>query len=370
MKIGILTFHRASNFGAVLQNYALTSYLNKSGCQCETIDYRSEYLEKYYQPFHMKSASPKKLAAAFLNAPIRKIRKNRYETFRNTYIPLSEPVTEKTIERISDAYDMFVFGSDQIWNPSLTGNDMNYLGKFVEDPAKLASYASSFGRTAVPEALKNQYQELLSRFNQTAVREESAGALYHSLTSKNAHVVMDPVFLLTKEEWGRLAAVKDRQKKYILVYHLKGRQTKVNSYADYLAKQTGLPIIDVQGWVKKYPKNVHPRYWDSPNDFLGWIQNAEYVVTDSFHCTAFSVIFQKKFWAVTESAREENATRVGNLLNKLHLLNRLIPTEYSKWNYAEEVAYSDVETELKNEIAQSKEYIVQMIRSVTDKSFS
>lgn len=358
MKVGIITFHRANNYGAALQAYALSKAIKNMNYECDIVDYRSDYMEKYYNPFLLKAKSIKAFLGASANTPIRYVRKKSFDNFRTNYLPMSEKYCEKNILEANKKYDCFVFGSDQVWNYSLTGSDLNFLGEFVQDEKKLNAYAASFGRKQIDSEYWEDYRRLLSRYNRVGIREAEGCLLFYSLTQKESCEVMDPVFLLNKADWEKLCTDhKKKYGKYIFLYHLRGSKTDVTRYANYLSRQTGLKIVDVQAWAKKYPSNIIPRFKDSPCDFLGWIQNAEYIVTDSFHCTAFSIIFEKKFWSRIDKDVEYKATRVGNLLNNLEMLDRIIPDTISEWDYEKKCEYANARLKKVDLILKSKGFI-------------
>lgn len=332
MKVGIITFHRASNYGAALQAYALLNIIKREGHFCNVIDYRSKYMEKYYSPFFVQSKRIKDLISMLFNSQVKFRRKRAFDAFRQEYLNLSKEYTEKNIKNANEDFDMFIFGSDQIWNYKLTNRDFNYLGEFVSCGKLCCSYAASFGMADIDEDLIPIYKSLLYKYTRVSIREASGCRLFKKIMGMDSEEVLDPVFLLEEQEWNEFYTNKEDHGKYILIYHLQGKRTNIDKYASELAKRTGLPIIDIQGWVKRYPRNVKPYFTETPCDFLGWIKSAEYIVTDSFHCTALAIIFKKRFWVRIARNEEVLGTRVGNLLGNLGLLQRIIPEDISKWD--------------------------------------
>ena len=361
MKVGILTFHRASNYGAVLQAYALLKSVSGLGHDCSVVDYRSDYMEKLYGPFPFSNTNIKQKIGVVLNAPVRISRKRAFDKFRRSYLATSKPYNASTVSEAEKEYDAFIFGSDQVWNNKLNGDDANYFGKFV-NKACLYAYAASIGRIDDKIAYKKMYSEMLKRFQKVGIREQNGVMFYQEITQNQAREVIDPVLLLTDQTWKKLATKVGENKKYILLYHLQGGRTKVNECAHVLAKKTGLPIVDVQSWMKKYPHNVEINYNMSPEDFLGYILNAEYVVTDSFHCTAFAIIFGKKIWCRTDSMVSFENSRVGNLLLKMGLETRVIPMDSAAWCYNEEIDYSKVWNKLELLREDSLSYLREMLK--------
>ncbi|MFR2058366.1 MAG: polysaccharide pyruvyl transferase family protein [Oscillospiraceae bacterium] len=143
-KVGILTFHRANNYGAVLQAYALQTYLETIGVNAEIVDYRSAYLEKAYRGHSLANKDIKKLLRDLSDWPIRYLKNKAFEKYRKQYLNLSKTYLENNVIESNNMYDYFLFGSDQIWNYNLSGKDSNYLGAFVSDKKKLNSYADEF----------------------------------------------------------------------------------------------------------------------------------------------------------------------------------------------------------------------------------
>lgn len=361
-RIGIVTFHRANNYGAVLQAYALQSYIDKYIARCEIVDYRSDFLFREYHYILKRNTSLRKMMTSLLNYPIRcKINKS-FDDFRKRYLVCSDKTySDSTVAEADDEYDQFVFGSDQIWNYKLNNYDYNYLGSFVSDDNKLNSYAASFGFDSLRDDLVVKYSEYLKRFKNIAVREESGCKIIKKTAGKASVTVCDPVLLLEDYEWDMIASDKKSEGKYIFLYHLQGNNTELNRYAKYLSEHTGLPVIDFQAWVKPRPRCFKPVFGGSPEDFLGWIKDTEYVITDSFHCTAFSIIFKKKFWSGIDRKKDIKATRAGNLLYSLNLSSRILPEALNEWNFNEQVDYEVTEEKKLELINTSKEYLISVL---------
>lgn len=359
-KVGIFTFHRANNYGAALQAYALQAYLAECNVDSQIVDYRPSYFEKQYRGLSLKNKNAKAIISTILNYPIVRKRDKAFAAFRLRYLKTGEPYNEDTVGAANEHYDAFVFGSDQVWNCRLTHNDPNYFGAFIMDPGKLNSYAASFGdcHSDSPE-----YTDLLKRFRSVSVRESEGVRQFAALTGRSdAKAVADPVFLLERDAWERLALESTKKSgagNYIFLYTLKGKATALMQTAQYLSAKTGLPIIEFQAWVNRKRKHVKPRYADGPTDFLRWIRNAKFVLTDSFHCTAFSIIFQKNFWVRTGAA--EPVGRIANLLKELRVEGRVIPSELTKWHYEQIPVYEEIAPRLKEMVDRSKAFIKEKI---------
>ena len=362
-KVGIMTYHRANNYGAVLQAYALQKYLEKQNVESEIVDYRSTYLEKAYRGITFSGDLKTKLST-LSNLPIRWLKDKKFDSFRNEYLKTSEKYLDDAIMIADGEFDSFVFGSDQIWNYDLSGNDKYYLGAFIKDAEKLNSYAASFGTY---RSDSEEYAQLLNRFNNVSIREESGLKFFEKITGRaDAKMVVDPVFLLTKDEWKRLAC-RQQKKGYIFLYTLQGKATQMMKVAQQLSKNTGLPIIEMQAWFRPKPRNVEPRFWDDPIDFLSWIKNADFIVTDSFHCTAFSIIFQKSFWVKIAECKNQKHSRVGNLLYSLRLESQIVPDDMEGWDYNHTPDFNVAEIELREAIQNSKDFLNGIIDKETTK---
>lgn len=367
MRIGVFTFHRAWNYGAVLQAYALQNSICSRGHRCEIVDYRNTKKECSRTLLPKTDCSIKKRMGVIANYPIRWVRKRVFELFREQYLNTGEVFTEHNIQQADAIYDGFIFGSDQIWNYALNGNDLHYFGSFIRQNYKRNAYAASFGEVAIPELFRGKYMLELSKFNNLAVRENSGKIHVLELTGRDAQVVVDPVFLLSAEEWKTLAANKKLEYPYIFLYHLQGENTQLQKYAQHLSKATGYRIIEFQAWAKIRKPNVKPVFGGTPGDFINLIQNAEYVITDSFHCTAFSVIFEKKFWAGINPAKNVMDTRVGNLLSELGLEDRILSEEVQGWNYAAKMDYALASEKMKKQIKSSHRYIDTVLDSLQNR---
>ena len=320
MKIGILTFHCAINFGAVLQAFGLFQYLRSLGHDVSVIDYRPDYLIKQYRPFYLKrikEGRSKKLRLFFLLREVLAlhIRYGREKLFRR-FIKDHLHLSPLQLDDKANDFDAFVFGSDQIWNRWITQSDMVFWG---EAPAfegkRRIAYAASAGSV---NALDEDAMSNLERFDAVSVREKSLADYLKSFTTKKIDTVLDPVLLAGKELFSAIATTKQRSP-YLLYFSLEG-DDKLRPIVERLAKKRNLELIEVRSYnicfTKGNVKNVL-----SINDFLGLFLYADFVVTKSFHGTAFSILFEREFMVYYDG--QEAPERMHNLLNALGLGNRL-----------------------------------------------
>lgn len=326
MRIGVITFHRAINYGAALQTYALQRALTSLGFDSEVIDYRCAHMEELYRLIGGFSAkSVKQNIRSFINYfPAR----NKMRSFRSMIsenMKLSpEAYTADTIKNANDCYDVFITGSDQVFNYACSDFDKNYFLDFVDDPTKINSYAASFGISDIPEQFKDDYRRLLSRFNNISVREESGRRLVGELADRDSDLHVDPVFLLDSEDWSELAKDPDFDN-YILIYRL-NKSNVINDFARKLARLTGKKIVNIgQDFIDKLKNRDFDGSLDTTvQEFLGLFKNADYVVTNSFHGTAFSVIFERKCFVETKQKDFKKNDRAENLLKLTGLMDAVI----------------------------------------------
>lgn len=296
-KIGIITYHRAINYGALLQVYALQKKVKELGAKCVVLDYRNKRLENRHKKRRLSDCNNMKDIMKFLllsknqNAKHEKFRK-----FARKYFVLSNPLySVDDLIKIQDEYDKFIAGSDQVWNHKINGMDTTYFLDFVSDRSKKTSYAASFGVSCIPSEFKQKYSHLLKEFDLLSIREKQGADIIKELLSKEVQVVLDPTLLVTKEEWYNLAEETNSNKsKYILVYAFGGSKY-IKDFAENISKETGYKII----WLSNtYKRRISIKYKKSagPEEFLGLFKNAEYIITNSFHGTAFSINFNKQFF--------------------------------------------------------------------------
>lgn len=353
-KVGILTFHRALSYGAMLQAYALQNFLFELGIDNEIIDYECEYMIEHYQKTFRKNNSSfiKGLALNLLTASgIRKERHTRDE-FVNKNLVLSKPYTKETIASTVNEYSSFITGSDQVWSPNCVGFDPVYFLTFAK-PEQKYSYAASIATKQIPENIRDEFAKRISDYKGYSVREASGAGIVEQLTENTPEVNIDPSMLFTKDKWDKLA-ISPVNEKYIFLFTVL-KPKKIIDYAVKLGKEKGLKVIYLNKLRDKKYDGVEFMDPVTADKFVGLIKNAEYVCTNSFHGTAFSIIYHKNFVVETENIRGKN-TRCEELMQKLKLSERIMNSEHnadidsvSDWEYADKV--------LNEERIHSKEYL-------------
>lgn len=337
-----MTFHRAMNYGARLQAFALSEVLSERH-DVSIIDYKCDYIDADYY----KNKNLKKSIKSFIKLIIYRkheldVRKKneRFKAFNNDYIHLTGEFTANTIDVLNSEFDVFMSGSDQVWNTRITQEDWNYFLTFAENTKKF-SYAASFGGSFLEADKREQIRDALSTFKSILIRENTGVDILTELGLYNekVKVVADPVFLLSKEKWIQSVNLKQYSGDYILVY-IVAKQTNLINYVNQLARKEGLPIywINLYGELKKCPDGFIEIADAGPKEFLEWILNAKYVVTTSFHALAFALIFNKPFYYELNTSSNNNNSRLQNLADIFKINDREItdqcykPQKMLEWN--------------------------------------
>ncbi len=299
MKVGILTFHDAHNYGAVLQAYALKKYIQKLGHEVKIINYHHETIPDGYP----KENNEK--------------RWEKFNKFIQDLIDNEEKVYVKEEELEKLDIDFWICGSDQIWNTEITrGFNKGFFLDFNTDGKKI-SYAVSMGIPELPKEFEMQFKESLNKLDEISVREDSLQQYTQKFTNKNVEKVLDPTLLLEENDYDGLL-LENKYGEYILIYAL-GPDDRLTRIANKLAKEKGIKIIELND---KRNEDYFCEQISSagPEEFLTLIKNAKVVITNSFHGTIFSIIFKKEFYTITRlnrNARMENILKIVNMEDRL-----------------------------------------------------
>ena len=330
-KVGILTYHDALNYGAVLQAFALRRALKKTGkAEVEVLDYKNPEVMSSSDLKGILFHSGKKGILLFLTrfGVIK-----RFQKFRQNKLHLSKPLYyREEFEDYVEQLDYVIVGSDQVWNEHWNDMDGTYFLDVAMDDAKKCSYAASFGFEELEKSRMESYRERLSRFAHLSVREKSAKKIVNQSLGLACEQHVDPVLLLRQEEWIRESCEKKKHKPYLFLY-LVPYQREVVEYAKKLAKEKGLQVcLGSRSFRNPELKHVGTA---SPERFLGWMRNADLVVTNSFHGAAFAMIFEKDARIILDNPRGYNV-RSRDLLASCKLTKegfngRMVSTERADW---------------------------------------
>lgn len=330
MKVGIITFHSAENHGAFLQTYASCMLIKKSlkNATVGVLDYRPWYLKNTYRlffPKYEKGISLLKYVRCFainlIFTPNRLRRKLKFQLCQKKLNLIS-------LKKGTVFLDYVYMGSDQIWNAHITkGIDSNYYGEGNDFQARhKVAYAISMGEFVPKRKQVETIKQYCNKIDAISAREKSVSQVIEKITNKSVEVVLDPTLMIEKEDWEKNARYV-RHKKYIVVYQLGENHYIWNDAVKY-AEEHGCNIISLNEIGRKKRKETTTKiisaYAADPFEFVGIIRNAEFVFTDSFHGTCFSLIFRREF--VTYLGKKRNE-RIVDLLNSLGIAHRIVEYE-------------------------------------------
>ena len=364
-KIGIITFHKAHNYGAMLQVYALSQVLSKSE-NVEVINYYNKRIYNGYKiirPLNKRYilGSTKRLIKDIFNYNNRKKRYTSFNNFINNKCVLSKQY--KSIDELNDVdYDVLITGSDQVWNTKIVGELSDaYTLNFGKKDIKRISYAASVGDASLIKEQKDLFKSKLEILDKISVREEDVKIELEKIIDKPIDVVLDPTLLRTKEEWdNELKDIKKENEKYILAYVVEADDEYVKIVND-LSKKTGLKVLHFGEKNPGYINVYKSAFTEGPLEFVNYIKNAEYVVATSFHATVFSIIFNKKFFIIPH---RKTGIRVTNLLEILNIKERCFQSleDFKNIDYDFESDWSSVNKVLKKKREESVEWLNNVIK--------
>lgn len=366
-KVGIITMHKVINYGSALQAYALQRVIEKLGYDCEIIDYI--YPNEYHLSQYPKLPAWKSwilFMIQFLYGFPQKKRIKLFERFYKEYLKLS-PVCYRTREQLHDNpshYDIYVTGSDQVWNPKYIIGDTSFMLSFVSNVPKI-SYSASFATDVIPEEYQKMYRHFLMKYSAISVRERKGVEIVKELTGKNAEVVLDPTLLLKAEEYEDIAekSTIHIDEPYILAYIL-GYSFNPYPYVEHLIKhvqrKTGYKVclLNVSNMKMLFSYNTLRLKRVGPSEFVYLFKNALFVITTSFHGTAFSVIFNKPFYALVVDGNKDD--RLTNLLQLLGLKERAI---YLNSALPENILQMDGKKQYSSRLSDLREHSISFLRN-------
>jgi hypothetical protein len=372
-RIGIITFHESINYGAILQTYALQKYLKGLGYCTEVINYRNSQRTikniKYYRKIiHYFWHKLFKILLVGRTRQLKTIKfiKDNIKLSKNTYYSAAQLFENPPI------YDAYITGSDQVWNPKNTGADSSYFLDFAPSAKIKISYAPSFGVSILEDTYKGKYRNWLGLIDKLSVREEEGRKIIKEIANREAIVTLDPTFLLSKSQWGSIAVSCKCKKNYVLCYYMPGDK-EVNNFISIIAKI----IASYNNWdivsigQKEYMKLVpgNKKIFDAgPSEFIGLFKNASFILTNSFHGTAFSIIFNKPFYVPINtklSSEKILSSRISSLLKKLKLEDRLLSKDNKiKIKDIKDIDYHEANRLLSYEIEKSKMFLKNALLKV------
>jgi hypothetical protein len=364
VKAGIITFHCADNFGAVLQTYALSKKIENMGVFSEIIDFNPSIIVEPYKIFPridycIKNRGLKGTLKTYISRLKRrneiKNKRNKFQDFRNKYMRISKIKFNKSKQLYDNPpkYDYYIAGSDQIWNPdffSKIGN--SYFLDFVKADCIRISYAASIAKENVEETSFGECLGYIKKFDYISVREKSGKTFLNKIINNNIFVTIDPTFLITKDEWLCITKLPNNKEKYIFVYDLTKNENIIR-IANKISEMENLKIITYSDGLG-YNNWLESFFSKSPTEFLGLIQNAEYVLTNSFHGLAFGIIFNKQFYCIPHN---KTGSRMLDLLNDLNLSDRIINSSIDIKQNRKDIDYNKVNSMINIQVNNSLDFL-------------
>ena len=380
MKTGIITFHSAHNYGAVLQAWSLQEYLKQQGHEVNIVNFRPRIIDKMYWPVqHTKKVItgaklPDKLinqgyytaycTAMGIKHPKKYQKFKAFENFINKKLPVTEEFrTAEELKKANLKYDALITGSDQVWNTKmLRGGNPAYFLDFGNEDALRISYAASIGTDIIPPQYGMMFRRYLRNFDCISVRELKAKEQVELYTKKPVELIADPTFLLERKDFDTLKIEQSYKGKYIYVHnvHLKRVDPALNSVAEEMSKRLNLPIL--HNWSSKEYENEAGHLKGGPGGFIGAIANAEYVITNSFHCTVFAIIYGRNFITVPHFKHPD---RMKFLLEQLGIPEHLISkgSEIPEDLDTLKINYEDVESRKREMGRGAQEFLARALAS-------
>jgi hypothetical protein len=357
-KIGIITFHKAHNYGAVLQAFALKSYLSQKGFDVTFIDYDPIFLAKN-KIFNMSFNNGLVFFARLFVSDIillksRYRRKKGFDNFINRFLKSEIKVNSDVSFKVPKDIETVIIGSDQVWNVRLAnGVNQIYFGNFEFENklSNLISYAASFSDFKISNDEKNEIKQYLKNFNALSVREIEGQLFLDKELGYSSTLVMDPVFLLNADEWIDSLKLNEIKEPYVLVYSI-GHEIETNKLADKVCEQLNLNKICLTAYLDRHVFN-NTYQTATPSEFVQLFAHAKFVITSSFHGTAFSLIFKKSFYSIGHN--NDKDSRQLTLLKMFELESRLVPynTDFDSF----QISQNDVSCDLDQVIALSKDFL-------------
>ena len=378
MKIATITCHNVYNYGASLQAYALQRYLSQAGHDVPIIDYKPYYLNNRYNWRHIPAESrlyPYKdyvgTQCIYFLLKNRKIyktigRKRKFDDFRKKFLTLTDNTytSAEELRATPPQADLYIAGSDQIWNPYLY--DPYYFLEFVQDSRRKIAYAPSFGVMEIPHRCQQRLRKAIAPFRYVSVREKRGAEIVRELTGKQVMVAVDPTLLVSMAHWQTLAKPIDSEQKYLFCYFL-SENARYLETAEKIAREKHLTIRMLPMVAADFKKPGTVKEPVGPREWLGLVENADYVLTDSFHCTLFSIRFHKQFNVLQrfkEGDKRGQNSRIHTLLQTANMQNRLVvPGEDATTEIISDGCFQTADARMAAQAADSRQWLEQALQS-------
>lgn len=344
--IGLVTCYFHHNYGSMLQAYATEMIMRQMELSYQTIACRApiDYMEENKALYILKKLligdwkmrigkmkieqEKRRNSTFFKNWSVRDAAFNRFAEESFHLSPLCKTRTELTA--MAKNYSAFIVGSDQLWRTDSVEHGY-YTLEWVPDNIRKIAYSTSIGVKEIPWFQVKKNRRFMNRFDYIALREQSACDLVYKLTGRKVQVVLDPTLLFTGEQWMHIQQVEPLTAGNYIFCYLLGNNPDQRALIKRVQKKTGLKIVALQHLDEYIPSDEdfadEAPYNVGPREFLNYIRNADYVFTDSFHCSVFSILYKKQFFTFSrfsERAKQSTNTRIDNLLSLTGLSQRRI----------------------------------------------
>lgn len=363
MKVAVITFHRAINYGGVLQAFALQRFLENLSIESLIIDYKNETFQKQYSPIQNSDNVIKNIIRLVMVSPQKYFKNRRFSNFLQNNTKMTRSCLKKDLPELCNQYDYILTGSDQVFNLCLTDYDYAYFLDFVNDHKKKISYAASLGGLSLCSENGLDALLYLKQFAHLSIREASGVAYLKQQGIKSVQHI-DPTLLLKPIQWKSIIH-EVKYQNYVLLYTL-GKGAHVDNTiagARKLAKKHGLRIIYINDTIMGRQNDITYIGFSSPEMFVSLFAMARVIVTNSFHGTAFSIIFCKEFYA-NWNMPENKGTRIKNLLELLGINQENFDIAIANES-ARNIDWNNVEEVLDKERVKSIEYFAKLEEGVS-----
>lgn len=368
MKVCIATIFNVSNYGTVLQAYATQKIIERYGCEVEIINYitkqRTISRKLFWSPDRYKENPLLRLLYILSRFPNNIYKTIIFRRFQKKWLKLSKRkyITIQDLVKNPPQADIYLTGSDQVWNSDYNeGIDYGFFLDFGDESKIRCSYAASLGMEHIPASEIDEYKRLLEKYRIITVREQMAVDELNKIEFKS-EIVLDPTLVVKKDEWISIGKNNMKLHDYILVMVLYGEDCGIPDIAKKISEETNSTIVELC-WNPFNHRKWKTIYGKSPEEFISFVNNAKFIITNSFHVTAFSINFGKQFIAVK---REKYNNRISSLLNLFGLENRYISDFKNYEIYKETIDYVPVYEKLENMRRKSWNMIEEILRQTDE----
>lgn len=372
MKIDIITLHRVRNYGSSLQTLATQQILEQLGCQTEIIDYYPERYTSFGLLKRLKYKSDKLAKNPILLFGARVIisfsyikKKLVFDSFLKKYIKMTPKTyrTEKELLEDIPVADAYCTGSDQVWNSYWNeGVDRPLYLSFVPGNKFRFSYAASIGNSELSEEEAKEVKPMLSLYKHITVRENTGIDIMRSMEFENVQQMLDPTLLFKGEQWQKYTSDRFKNQKYVVTYNLH-HDKRIDNYAMKVAETNGLKVYNITYNIHDIIRKGTIKWCPKIEEYLGLIRDAQYVITDSFHATVFSILFNKKFMVIYP---EQASSRIRSILELLNLQDRGYDDMPDVQQVMNEIDFSNIDNILDVERERAVTYLKNVIEEISN----